>query len=146
MFLTGKSRYVGTELRSRGSFLFLFLREGHDGLTVDMRREDKSLWDLRAAVKSIELRPVGNFMMGGVVEFPGFKVSASGCYGHDGQPRTIDPSDIIWDRLVQVPADIVRVMMNSTSGHNDAGDEGEMMREWGLANEKALRAGVRRRK
>lgn len=109
---------AGGQQRAGGLFLILFSPTGSR--------------ELRGVVRSVQLRQLGHFMMGGA-KVGGHDVTVSGAYGHDGLP--LDPRDFpgIWDRLVPLPETLVDAFW-SGGGHNSSGNEEGAMRRWANAN------------
>lgn len=99
---------------------------------------DKPGGELRAVVRHVRMEQVGQFMTGHAV-VKGERVWVSGTYGHDGLPMDADKHPATWALAVKVPDELARFYWTDDSGHNSAGREGPSMRDWALANLKALR-------
>lgn len=59
--------------------------------------------EIRGAVRSVQLRQLGHFMMG-EAKLAGHRVGLSGGFGADG--LTLDPPPGLWDQLVPLPEDL----------------------------------------
>lgn len=126
--------YAGTEQRASGPFLILFARHVLG----------KQPTEYKAAMRSVQLRQYGHFMMGST-RVNGEKVVLSGSYGSDGLTCDGDKlSDETWNGLVDVPEDLIKKWSDG-GGWNSAGSEAADMAEWALESELALRRGARLR-
>lgn len=92
----------------------------------DMPIGEMSRTPIRCLVRYVRLRQLGHFMMG-IVHIAGHRLSVSGAYGNDGLPMDVPPE--VYDLGVELPADL-REAWNKGGGHNSAGSEAPLMREW----------------
>lgn len=116
------THYVGTEQHVRKA-LFLLLVE-------PIGERDCNKDTVRALVRKVALRQLGHFMMGRVRIF-GKTYSVSGAYGGDGLPMDIDKEH--WEKAVPLPEELFNAWSKG-GGHNSAGSEAPLMREWALKN------------
>lgn len=119
MFITTK--YSGYnragEQSAGGLFLILLARDGkldRDGL--------------RAVVRYVRMRQLGQFMMGSA-NIGRKHLTLSGTYGNDGLPLTVD--DATWQRGVPVPPELYD-KWNTGGGWNGPGTEATDLRAWAL--------------
>lgn len=91
---------------------------------------------LKAVVRKVSLKPLGNWMMG-KVRIYGRSFSVSGAYGSDGLPMTV-PKEIFDRAPVALPQDLWNAWSKG-GGWNSAGNEAPAMREWALKNLSRLR-------
>ena len=130
MFIT--SKYSGYnqhgEQSAAGLFLILMTRKGDHGSCL-------APGATRAVVRYVRMTQLGHFMMGSAQIGPE-RVVLSGGYGNDGLPT--DVSDAAFERGVDVPEDLM-IAWNTGGGHNGAGSEADMFRQWAHAHMTQLR-------
>jgi hypothetical protein len=159
MFITStNSGYHGTEQFCSGLFLILMqpkpsdkypmmsdvcsdcgkTRVEHD-ISVEERcryfRPSSVSYPLRAVVRHVAMKQLGHFMMG-YARIKGVTITLSGSYGGDGLPTSV--SDKVYESGVELPQYLYGAWAKG-DGWNSAGAEAPLMREWALANLKALR-------
>lgn len=125
------------EQRARGPYLLLLSRGR----------------ELRALVRTVELRQLGHYMMGHFEATPReprgaatIQLSLSGAYGSDGLPRdgAEGSGALLWNYAHPVPAELAEAYWHS-DGHNGPGREGPAMRAWAEEHEHELRKLAKRR-
>lgn len=136
MFLKGLSKGRETMDGSvgKGPFILLF-QQKWDPATETMPRE------LRALVRTVEYRSLGNFMMGKVIikmpERPnGEVISLSGAFGNDNLPK--DCPEDLWQYLHPLPEDVTEAFWKADGG-NEPGTGSYAIHDWVRPRYKELR-------
>ena len=138
MFLTSQRGYTkGGEQWAKGSFLILFSYNPYSN-TAKYQESKNGLF---ACVRNVKLKQLGHWMMA-IVKIGQLEVSLSGTYGHDGLTCDWKPEMAPW--LHSVPEELKDIFWKGEGGHNSAGSEGPMMRDWAIKNEKLLRSKVKK--
>lgn len=99
-------------------------QEEYREMPADMSRK------LYACVRHVSLRQFGAWIMGRA-RIAGQSVTLSGSYGADG--LTCDYEDLTpaaRAKLTEVPTEVAEQFWKGEGGHNCAGSEGPVMREW----------------
>lgn len=121
----------------RAKDLFLAVFSGEENYPDPHPQTGRQLPALYAAVRKVELRSWGHWMMGSL-RLAGADLTVSGSYGGDGLPRDLlTLSEAQRALLTPVPFDLA-ITFWSGGGWNSAGKEAEAMREWARANLKQL--------
>jgi hypothetical protein len=114
----------GGQQWARGPFLWVVLGP------------DTPFRQARAFVRHVQLHQCGHFMMG-TIRVGKFTQTISGTYGADGLPDTTPQH--VYAAGMPIPADIMEIWANSTSGHNGPGAEYRDIRSWAHENLSVLR-------
>lgn len=124
--------YRGTaQVKLRAPFLLLMTRASDR----DMRPQ------LYAVIRQVALKQLGHWMMGNA-NIKGHWMTISGDYGNDGLPMTLDDDEFPED-AVPLPDDLCHAFWTG-GGHNCAGCEAPLIRDWALDHLPKIRAAERR--
>lgn len=130
MFLGAKTWYTASGQNSRGPFLVVICRGG----------------ELRAFIRTVHFRQLGNFMMG-TVRLCGHEFVLSGPLGGDGLPAQLERCrDITKDGFIDTPKYIKNHIWNNATPIPDElankywkSETYYMLKEWAIENKTQLK-------